>query len=372
MTPRPRAAIVHDYLNQPGGAERVVLEMAKIWPEAPIYTSIYRPNSTFSGLDPTRVRTSFLDRLPVDRRFRALLPLYPLAFHSLGRIDADLVICSSSGWAHGVRTAADSTQVVYCHTPARWLYQPGRYVRRVPAREVLRPVFAPLRAWDRRAARRADRYIANSQGVRKRIQEVYGIDANVVHPPVDVERFEAKPRGTRLLVVSRLLPYKRIDLIVEAATQLGRGLDVVGGGPELERLRALAGPTVEFHGRLRDVEVEELMEACDAYCLPGSEDFGISAVEGNAAGKPVLAYASGGALETLIDGVTGVFFREPTVSAVVDALRRLDELSTSPRAIADAAQRFSPREFRHRLEAAVTGTEGAASSDRDHTRGDFA
>jgi glycosyltransferase involved in cell wall biosynthesis len=346
-------AIVHDYLNQHGGAERVVLELATIWPDATIYTSLYRPRSTWPEFQRHDVRTSWLDRLPVDRGFRTLAPLYPAAFRSLGTFEQDLVISSSSGWAHGIRTAPGSTHVVYCYTPARWLYRSGEYLGRSARQALLAPWKGPLRRWDRAAALRADAYIAISETVRERIRVAYGREAEVVYPPVDVERFTPRARGERLLVVSRLLPYKRVDLVVDAATRAGLGLDVVGLGPSLDDLRERAGPTVTFHGRLDDAAVAELMEGCRAVCLPGTEDFGIVPVEANAAGKPVVAFADGGALETVQDGVTGAFFAEPTAESLLAAIRRADGIETSPDEIARSARRFSRDAFRHGFRAAI-------------------
>jgi glycosyltransferase involved in cell wall biosynthesis len=353
VTEQPTVAIVHDYLNQPGGAERVVLELARIWPQAPVYTSLYRPASTFPEFRELDIRRSPLDRIPVDRRFRALAPLYPAAFRSFGTLDADLVISSSSGWAHGIRTAPGSTHVVYCHAPARWLYEGGDYLPSGLARAALAPLTAALRRWDRGAARRADLYLANSENVRRRIRAAYGIEAEVVHPPVETDRFRPSPRGARLLVVSRLLPYKRVDIVVQAATRIGVPLDIVGTGPELGRLRALGGPSVKFHGRADDREIVEMMESCRAVVVPGAEDFGIVAVEAQAAGKPVVAFAAGGALETVEDGLTGVLFGELGVEAVIDALRQVDALATSPEEIAAHAERFSREAFRERLLGAI-------------------
>lgn len=346
-------AIVHDYLNQPGGAERCVLEMARIWPGAPIYTSLFRPESTFPEFGHLDVRTSPLDRLPVDKRFRALLPLYPAAFRALGKLDHQLVISSSSGWAHGVRTGPETLHVVYCYAPARWLWSASDYIARSGVRRALAPVTWSLRAWDRSAARRPDAYIAIAANVRDRVRAVYGRDADVVYPPVDTARFHPSPRGDRLLVLSRLLSYKRVDLAVEAATRKGMALDVVGTGPALSRLQALAGPTVTFHGRLDDASIAELIHACSAVIFPGTEDFGIVPVEANAAGKPVVAFAAGGALETLTDGVTAVMFGEPTVDALVRALDRLEALDTSPDVIAASAARFSNEAFEANLKAAI-------------------
>jgi glycosyltransferase involved in cell wall biosynthesis len=282
-----------------------------------------------------------------------MLPLYPAAFRSLGTLDQELVISSSSGWAHAVRTAPGSTHVVYCHTPARWLYKGPEYTPSRAARIALAPVTAALGRWDRHAARRADIYLANSENTRARIRAAYGIEAEVVNPPVDTERFQPRPRGERLLVVSRLLPYKRVDLVVEAATRGGLGLDVVGTGPALDDLRAAAGPSVTFHGAATDEQIVELMESCSTVVVPGTEDFGIVSVEAQAAGKPVVAFAAGGSLETVVEGETGVFFREASVKAVLEALRQADELTIDPEAIAARVERFSQAAFRVQMVGVV-------------------
>ncbi len=340
-------AIVHDYLNQPGGAERVVLAMSGLWPDAPIYTSLYRADSTFPAFGATEVHTSALHWLPIDGGFRNLFPLYPAAFRSFGLLEYHTVISSSSGWAHTVRTAESTFHAVYCHAPARWLYG-GEHLADARNR-ALRPFVRALQSWDRGAARRADLYIANSQEVRRRIRRQYGVEAPVVYPPVDVDRFRAQPRGERLLVVSRLLPYKRVDAIVDVATRAGLGLDVVGTGPCLEDLRRRAGPTVHFHGRLPDDDVRSLMQRCRALCIAGQEDFGITSVEANAAGKPVVALAAGGSLETLEEGVTGAFFARHEPDEILAAIRRCDRIETSPEGLADAAKRFSRHAFETRL-----------------------
>jgi glycosyltransferase involved in cell wall biosynthesis len=358
-----KVAIVHDYLNQFGGAERVVLELSRIWRQAPIYTSLYRPESTFPEFLECDVRTSPLDRLPVDRGFRNLFPLYPGAFRSLGALSEDVVLSSSSGWAHWVKTAPESFHAVYCYTPARWLYG-GSYLGASVRQRALRPFVALLRAMDRSAARRADLYIAISECVRQRIRHVYSRDAPIVYPPVDVERFRPAPRGERLLVVSRLLPYKRVDVIVAAASKAGIGLDVVGTGPALDDLRCLAGPSVTFHGRLDDEAVTEMMEGCRAFCLPGEEDFGITPVEAHAAGKPVIAFAGGGALETVEDGFSGVFFDRHDVDCVLDALHRCDQLTGDRDAIAQRASRFSAAAFREQMLAVIENAMEARAGPR--------
>jgi glycosyltransferase involved in cell wall biosynthesis len=344
-------AIVHDYMNQPGGAERVVLTMSGMWPDAPIYTSLYRQGSTFPAFAAADVRTSPLQRLPVDGGFRNLFPLYPAAFRSFGSLDYDVVVSSSSGWAHSVRTTPRTFHAVYCHAPARWLYK-GEYGARL-RRLSLTPFSHGLRRWDAAAAHRADLYIANSSEVRWRIYRAYGIKAEVVHPPVDVDRFTPRPRGGRLLVVSRLLPYKRVDVIVDVATRAGIGLDVVGTGPALEDLRLRAGDAVTFHGRLPDREITELMETCRALVVPGREDFGICSVEAQAAGKPVIALAAGGSLETIQDGITGSFFTRHDTGDVLASLERCDRIDTDPTAIAASARRFSRQAFESRMHHAL-------------------
>jgi glycosyltransferase involved in cell wall biosynthesis len=349
---------VHDYLNQRGGAEKVVLAMSDMWPQAPIYTSLYRPESTFDQFRGRDIRTSFLDRIPVDRSFRNLFPLYPAAFWSFGEIDADVVIASSSGWAHMARAVASGMSVVYCYTPARWLYRHD-YMNsggRASGRQsLLAPFVAGLRRFDARAAQRADSYLAISEAIRERIRRAYGFDAPVVYPPVDTERVRALPRGERLLVISRLLPYKRVDLIVEAARQLGLGLDVVGGGQLLDELRRSAGPATKFHGAAPESTVVELLETCSAVCVAGEEDFGIVAVEAQAAGKPVVAYARGGARETVVDGVTGVLFDEQTTGCVADAIATCQRLTTAPDRIAANAARFSQRAFAEGMARELAG-----------------
>jgi glycosyltransferase involved in cell wall biosynthesis len=346
-------AIVHDYLNQRGGAERVVLELSDMWPSAPIYTSLYRAGSTFPEFQGRDIRSSLLDHLPVDRGFRNLYPLYPSAFTLLGEIQADVVLASSSGWAHIARADPRALHVVYCYTPARWLYggehlggRDDRSLRRAMAR----PALGVLQRVDRKAALRADLYIAISQAVQRRIRTTYGIDAALVPPPVDLDRFRPTPRGERLLTVSRLLPYKHVELLVRAATRVGIGLDVVGDGPMLPHLREIAGPSVKLHGGVEDAAVVELMESCRAVCIAAEEDFGLVAVEAQAAGKPVVAYGAGGSLETVEEGLSGVFFTERTEDSVIAAIAASEHLDASPQVIAARARRFSRAAFRARMD----------------------
>ena len=345
-------AIVHDYLNQPGGAERVVLEMARIWPQATVYTSVFRPDATHAEYRDLVVRSTLLDRLPVTSG-RSIAPFLPLAFPLMRSFDQDLVVSSTSGWAHGIRVAPGRFHVAYCYSPPRWLHEPRKYFGTSLERNLFRPVSPLLRAWDRWAASRPDAFIAISENVRERLRVAYGVDSEVVYPPVDLDRFTPRPRGERLLVVSRLRPFKRVDLIVRAAVETGMPLDVVGDGPALAALKRMAGPNVAFHGRLDDAATAEFFENCSAVCVGAEEDFGLVPVEANAAGKPALAFGRGGAAETQIDGVTGVFFHEPTVGAVAEAMRRLDTLDTQPDQLARHAEQFGADRFREHLPAAI-------------------
>jgi glycosyltransferase involved in cell wall biosynthesis len=365
-----RVAIVHDYLNQRGGAEKVVLEMSKMWPQAPIYTSLYRPDSTFDEFRGRDIRTSFLDRIPVDRGFRNLFPLYPAAFWSFGEIDADVVIASSGGWAHMARALEGAVHVVYCYTPARWLYRDDYLSSggRKSCRQALVARFGRgLRRFDARAARRADTYVAISEGIRERVRSAYGFDPPVVYPPVDIESLRARPRGQRLLVISRLLPYKRVDLVVAATRQLGLGLDVVGDGPLLDDLRRNASPDTIFHVAAPQETVTQLLETCSAVCVAGEEDFGIVAVEAQAAGKPVVAYGRGGACETVVDGVTGVLFEEQTVTCIMSAVAACENLTTPPEVIAASAARFSAPAFAEGLVRVIAATRDRRASNGSTT-----
>ena len=256
--------------------------------------------------------------------------------------------------------------LVYCYTPARWLYRDdylnsgGRSARR---QALLAPFGRGLRQFDARAARRADAYVAISEGIRGRVRSAYGLDSSVVYPPVHIERLRPSPRGERLLVVSRLLPYKRVDLVVAAARQLGLGLDVVGDGPLLGELRRLAGPGTTFHGAAPEETVTQLLETCSAVCVAGEEDFGIVAVEAQAAGKPVVAFGRGGARETVANGVTGVLFDEQTVPCVARAVAACAELDTPPEVVAAGAARFSAAAFVDGLGRVIASTRDRLARD---------
>lgn len=346
-----RVAIVHDYLLQMGGAERVVAALHRAWPEAPIFTTAVDRASLLPELRDAELRTSWLQHAPAIRaHFRAYLPAYPAAIASLDLRGFDLVISSSSAWAKAVRVPRGVPHVSYVHTPMRWVWEREKYFARESfsgfTRLLLHPVLAELRAWDQRTANRPTRIATNSAFVAARLQRVWGRTAAVIPPPVDLSRFSlGSGAGDGYLIVSRLAHYKRIDLAVAACTQLGVPLTVIGDGPARASLAAIAGPTVRFAGRASDAEVAAAYASCRAFLFPGEEDFGIAPLEANAAGRPVIAFGAGGALETVRDGVTGVLFNEPTVASVVAAITRAASIRWDAAALRAHAERYDEPRF---------------------------
>jgi glycosyltransferase involved in cell wall biosynthesis len=350
-----RVALVHDWLNQTGGAESVLENLVSLFPGAPVYTSIYSPEAMPAAYRAWDIRTSWMDKLPgIKRHHRLYLPLYPVSFESLDLGGYDVVLSNKSGFCHGVITPPETLHICYCLTPTRyvWRYHDDAQRERLGAlaRAVLAPVLTSLRMWDRLAADRVDRFVAISTEIQRRIAKYYGRESDLIYPPADTSRFRPAPSpGDYYLVVGRLVPYKRIDLAVQACTQLGLPLKVGSTGRDLERLKAMAGPTVEFLGWVPDEELPELMGHCRAFLFPGAEDFGITPMEAMAAGRPVIAYAYGGALDTVIEGVTGTLFREQTLESLVDALRRFDPMQYDPVVIRRHAEQFDVGIFRKKM-----------------------
>jgi len=354
-----KVAIVHDYLNQAGGAERVVAVLHRMFPDAPIFVTLFDPAAVGAPLADADVRVSWMQRLPGWRQhFKKYLPLYPVAVRSFDLRGYDLVLSSSSAWAKGVSVPRGAVHVCYCYTPMRWAWSLDGYLARSElgpfARLASRALAGPLRWWDVHTARRVDRFVAISTEVARRIRTSYGRDCDIVFPPVDVDRFQPEDRaGDYYLVVSRLNAYKRIDLAVEACTRRGLSLVIVGDGPARPSLERIAGPTVRFAGRLSDREVADLFAHCRAFILPGTEDFGLTPLEANAAGRPVVAFASGGALDTVRDGETGVFFRAPDATALAQALDAVSAREWDPRALRAHAESFAEPVFAARLRAVI-------------------
>jgi glycosyltransferase involved in cell wall biosynthesis len=348
-----RVAIVHDYLTQRGGAERVVLALCHAFPDAPVYTSLYEPTTTFPEFRDHDVRPLHLDRLaPLRTRHRLALPLLPLAFSSASRVDADAVVCSSSGWAHGIRTSG--RKVVYCHSPAKWLYRRDDYLgahASTAARAGLRVLDPYLRRFDRRAAASADTYLANSTFIAEQIRAAYGIEAEVVHPPAGLDPGgRAEPvLGVEpgfLLTVARLLPYKNVTQTVEAFRSLtGERLVVVGDGPERARLEASLPPNVTLVGEVDDARLQWLYTNCRGLVAASREDFGLTPVEAACFGKPTAALRFGGFLDTVVEDVTGVHFEHPRPEEIAGAVQRLLATSWSENAIHEHAGCFSEDRF---------------------------
>jgi glycosyltransferase involved in cell wall biosynthesis len=350
-----RVAFVHDYLTQLGGAERVLVQLHALYPDAPIYTSVYDRAAMGHEFERYDVRTSWLQRIPgAPRRFRALLPLYPNAFEALDLRGFDLVISSTTSFAKGVRVPPGALHVSYVNTPTRFLWYPQEYAFEIVpalARPALRAALPGLRRWDYSAAQRPHRIIANSHNVAARIMACYHRESDVVPCPVDVDKFAPSDDGVDdyYLVVARLLPYKRVALAIEACNALDAPLVVVGSGPDEGRLRALAGPSVRFAGTIDDAQRRTLLAHARAVIVPGVEDFGLVALEAAASGRPVIAFAGGGSLETVVEGETGVFFREPTSDALAAVLRAFVPEAFWRARLVEHAARFSPERFRDRM-----------------------
>ncbi|MHB8233138.1 MAG: glycosyltransferase [Solirubrobacteraceae bacterium] len=347
-----RVALVHDYLLVMRGAERTFSAMADLYPQAPVYTLLYDEAGThgrFAGHDPV---TSPLQLLGVSQTtFRRLLPLYPWAIERLKVAPADVVLSSSSAFAHGVRVPRDAVHVCYCHAPFRYAwYEEARALREVrgPLRPLLRRQLARMRRWDRAASTRVDHYIANSKLTQERIKRCYGRDAPIIHPPVETERFAPGEPGGSLLVVAEIVPHKRVHVALEAARRAHAPIRVVGSGPDLAALQS-AYPEAEFLGRVGDEDLVDLYASARAVIVPSKEEFGITAVEAQAAGRPVIAAGSGGALETVIDGKTGLFATLDDAESFADAIARVDALDFDPADAVQNAERFSVDTFQRRI-----------------------
>lgn len=310
------------------------------------------------------IHTSFMQRLPmVTRKHQLYLPLYPLAFESMTVNGCDLVISNTSAFAHGIRTGSGIQHLCYCLTPARFLWDYDSYVQREQLgrlpRTLLPAVISMLRAWDLAAAKRVTQFIAISHLVAERIKRCYGRESTIIYPPLNTQAFSPSPdHDDYFLIVSRLIPYKRIDLAVQACSQLGLPLRIIGDGRDRASLERLAGPTVRFLGRLPDADVKEHMRRCKAFIFPGEEDFGLTPLEAMASGRPVVAFAGGGALETVVAGVTGAFFREPTAESLAAALRTFDAAYYDPAVLRRHAEGFDRAVFAEQLRSFVKQSTG--------------
>ena len=328
------------------------------YPDAPVYTSIYSPD--LADLVPrARVHTSFLQYFPYKQRlFRAFAPLYPPAFESFDLRGYDTIVSSTTAWAKGVIVPPGAVHVCYINTVSRFVFDEGRYVGGFTGGALARPLVRALAAWDVRAAQRPTRFVANSRNVAGRIRRYYGREADVLPCPVDVDRFTpGAGRSDAFAVVSRLLEYKQIDRAIRACARAGVRLDVVGTGPHESALRALAaGTRTTFHGYLSDAAVNALVGDARAVILPGEEDFGLVPLEAAAAGTPTIALRAGGALETIVEGETGVFFDQPDDASLAAALRAFDRTRFDPQRLRAHAETFAPPRFIDRLREIVAST----------------
>lgn len=350
-----RVALVHDWMNQVGGAEDVLETLVELFPDAPIYTSLYWPEKMPDHWQSWDIRTTFINRLPfAQRRQQLYFPLYPQAFEQFEFSDYDLVLSNKSGFCHGVITSPETTHICYCLTPTRYVWRYRKYAQQEnlsrPVHLLLQPFLTRLRQWDRLAADRVDHFIAISEAVRRRIGKIYRRKAAIIYPPVDTGRFE--PAIGQLdkyyLFVGRLVPYRRVDLLVEAFNKLERPLVIAGSGRDRERLETMAGPNINFLGYVPDENLPELMSRCQAFMFPGEEDFGIAPIQAMAAGRPVIAYAAGGARETVIPGA-GQLFAQQTVAAIIEAVESFDPKSISPAFIRRHAEKFDVSRFKKQM-----------------------
>lgn len=349
-------AIVHSWLNQYGGAERVLEHLHDLFPRAPIYTSMFEPRVFPPAYRTWDIRTSFLQRVPLSRSHHQLmLLLYPMAFESFDLSGYDLVLSLSSGFSHAVRARGQGRHVSYCLTPPRFLWSFESYVTLEGVgrltRTALRYLVPLLRRWDAVASRRVHTFVAISQVIRERISRCYGRQAEVIYPAIDVGSFQTSDEvDDYYLTVSRLIPYKRIDLAIEACNRLKLPLKVVGAGRSEAQLRQLAGPTIEFVGKVDEAGLRRLYARCRALIFPAEEDLGLTPIEAQAAGRPVIAFGRGGTRETILDGETGVFFGEQTVDSLVEALQRFDHRQFDPQRIRDHVRsRFDLAVFRQQF-----------------------
>jgi len=361
-----RIALVHDDLIQHGGAERLFEAMMEIWPEADIFTSM----TTWDR----RVKVSFMQKLPFkEKLYRHYFPLYPLAFESFDFSEYDVALSSTTRFAHGVITRPETLHIAYFNTPPRMFWEPFTYFESNPSlRSLLSPFLSYTRVWDRVSAQRPDALLANAKTPQGRIKKYYGRAAEIIYPFVDLERFNVGTRQQALgnsdgedtsayslvpnayfLIVSRLTAWKRIDIAIEACNQLNLPLKIIGEGPDFVRLKKLAGPTVEFLGRLTDEEVVRYYKRCRAFLFPQKEDFGITPLEAQAAGRPVIAFKAGGALETVIDKQTGEFFYPQTTGALTKVLKNFDPERYQRANSQKQAEKFSKKRFQTELKVFV-------------------
>jgi glycosyltransferase involved in cell wall biosynthesis len=366
MQPGPKIALVHDWLTGMRGGEKVLEVLCELYPQATLFTLLHNKGSVSRVIEKMEIRTSFIDRLPYKSgRYRNYLPLFPRAIESFDFSGYDLILSSSHAVAKGARPAPGALHICYCHTPMRYVWEQydqyfGPRRAGLLTRAAMSFIAPRLRKWDLESSRRVHSFVANSQNVAERIRQYYQRTADVIYPPVNVEQFTVSEGDDGYyLIVSALVPYKRVDLAVEACKRSGERLLIVGTGPESGRLRSAAPRNIEFLGWQPDSELAGLYARCRALIFPGIEDFGIVPLEAMASGKPVVAFGQGGALETVVDDpqrATGVFFREQTPEALREALVKLRGLKFNPHTIRAHAEQFDRKIFREKYRLYVERT----------------
>ena len=355
-----RVALVHDYLNQYGGAERVLEAFCQIFPKAPIYTLLYHGARTGYAFENRQIKTSFLQKIPLLKsHHRPFLMLMPLAIEQFDLSQYDLVISDSASYAKGVITSPNTLHICYCHTPIRYAWDDShKYIEEFGYPGLVRKVIPffmnYIRLWDEQAAQRVDRFIANSQFVAKRIKKYYHQDSVVIYPPIKTNLFQiSSDLDNYFLMVGRFLPYKRFDLGIEAFNRLGWPLKIIGDGPERKNLQRQAKNNIEFVGLVSDEKLKEYYAHCQALVFPQEEDFGMMVVEAMAAGRPVIAYQAGGALETIKEGVTGLFFKEQTPEHLIKALKGFKSADFNPQLIREKAMEFDEERFKESIKGFI-------------------
>lgn len=353
-------ALVHDYLIQDGGAERVLKAFHETWPQAPIFVLLHDRNKMRGAWDGADVRTSFLQAWPFAlQKYKWLMPLMPLATEHHDLRDFDVVLSSTSAFAKGVITRPDAEHVCYCHTPTRYLWSDTHsYVNELglpsPIKKLVPSMLSRIRTWDRLSADRVDRFVANSKTVQTRIAKYYRRPSDVIYPPVDTASFSIAPKTENYYVAGgRLVAYKRFDVVVRAFNKLGIPLKIFGEGPELAALKKTARPNIEFVGKVNDATKAELYSKAIAYIHPQEEDFGITAVEAMAAGRPVIAYRKGGATETVVEGVTGEFLEEQTWEELGNTVIRFAPERYVPAVVRSHAKKYDVEKFKEDIRAYV-------------------
>lgn len=351
-----RVALVHDHLTQEGGAERVLEVLHEMYPQAPIYTLFYDKQKMGEMFPEKNIHTSFLQNWPgAVKHYQWFLPLMPTATEGHDLMEYDLVISSSSAMAKGVITRTNTTHICYCHTPTRYLWSDThRYIEELKYNRLVKkfipPLLTRLRMWDQLAAQRPDYFVANSKDVAGRIKKYYRRDSTVIYPPVQTEQFSVAPKTDGYyLTGGRLVAYKRFDIVVQAFSRLGIPLKVFGTGPEYDNLKSMAKDNIEFVGKVDQKTLAELYQKANAFINPQIEDFGLTAVESMASGRPVIAFNAGGACESIVKNVSGTFFDEQSWEALADTVVRFKPENFNPEEIKKHAQSFSVEQFKQNM-----------------------